>query len=66
MNNFVFNCDQKHNSKSAKYVSQADNQLHGIIQEYMIYIEENNRLHALLLKIMTEQFIFTPTSKNHT
>jgi hypothetical protein len=34
----------------SKFVSQADNHLHSIMQWYMTYIEENNSLHALLLK----------------
>jgi hypothetical protein len=42
----------------SKSVSKADNKLHSISQGYMAYIEENNSLHALLLKIMPHSAIY--------
>jgi hypothetical protein len=44
-----------------------DNQLHSIIQWYMTYIKENNSLHALLLKTITDSNLYLPPpSQNHT
>jgi hypothetical protein len=51
---------QKQISNISKSLTQADNQLHSIIQGYMTYIEENYSVHALLLKIKTDSNLYLP------
>jgi hypothetical protein len=50
-----------------KAVTQADNQLHSIIQGYMTYLEENHSLHTLLLKLLTDSKLYLPppNKKSH-
>jgi hypothetical protein len=51
----------------SKSFEQEDNKVHSIFQGYMTNIEENNSVHQLPLKIMTDSNVhLPPPTKNRT